>query len=112
MKVLVTGVKGQLGYDVVRELQKRGYEAVGVDIDEMDITDAAAVERVMTEVQPDAVIHCSAYTAVDRAEEDIEICRRVNVDGTENIAKICKKLDCKMLYLSTDYIFSGDGERP
>lgn len=112
MKVLVTGVKGQLGYDVVRELQKRGHEAVGVDIDEMDITDAAAVERVMTEVQPDAVIHCSAYTAVDRAEEDIEICRRVNVDGTENIAQICKKLDCKMLYLSTDYIFSGDGERP
>ena len=112
MKVLVTGVKGQLGYDVVRELQKRGHEAVGVDIDEMDITDAAAVERVMTEVQPDAVIHCSAYTAVDRAEEDTEICRRVNVDGTENIAKICKKLDCKMLYLSTDYIFSGDGERP
>ena len=112
MKVLVTGVKGQLGYDVVRELQKRGHEAVGVDIDEMDITDAAAVERVMTEVQPDAVIHCGAYTAVDRAEEDIEICRRVNVDGTENIAKICKKLGCKMLYLSTDYIFSGDGERP
>lgn len=112
MKVLVTGVKGQLGYDVVRELQKRGHEAVGVDIDEMDITDAAAVERVMTEVQPDAVIHCSAYTAVDRAEEDIEICRRVNVDGTENIAQICKKLNCKMLYLSTDYIFSGDGERP
>lgn len=112
MKVLVTGVKGQLGYDVVRELQKRGHEAVGVDIDEMDITDAAAVERVMTEVQPDAVIHCSAYTAVDRAEEDIEICRRVNVDGTKNIAKICKKLNCKMLYLSTDYIFSGDGERP
>lgn len=112
MKVLVTGVKGQLGYDVVRELQKRGHETVGVDIDEMDITDAAAVERVMTEVQPDAVIHCSAYTAVDRAEEDIEICRRVNVDGTENIAKICKKLNCKMLYLSTDYIFSGDGERP
>ena len=98
MKVLVTGVKGQLGYDVVRELQKRGHEAVGVDIDEMDITDAAAVERVMTEVQPDAVIHCSAYTAVDRAEEDIEICRRVNVDGTENIAKICKKLDGKIFY--------------
>lgn len=112
MKVLVTGVKGQLGFDVVRELQKRGHEAVGVDIDEMDITDAAAVERIMTKTQPEAVIHCSAYTAVDRAEEDTEICRRVNVDGTENIAKICKKLDCKMLYLSTDYIFSGDGERP
>lgn len=112
MKVLVTGVKGQLGYDVVRELQKRGHEAVGVDIDEMDITDAAAVERVITQTKPEAVIHCSAYTAVDRAEDDIEICRRVNVDGTENIAKICKKIDCKMLYLSTDYIFSGDGERP
>lgn len=112
MKVLVTGVKGQLGYDVVRELQKRGHEAVGVDIDEMDITDAAAVERVITQTKPEAVIHCSAYTAVDRAEDDTEICRRVNVDGTENIAKICKKIDCKMLYLSTDYIFSGDGERP
>ena len=112
MKVLVTGVKGQLGYDVVRELQKRGHEAVGVDIDEMDITDAAAVERVITQTKPEAVIHCSAYTAVDRAEDDTETCRRVNVDGTENIAKICKKIDCKMLYLSTDYIFSGDGERP
>jgi len=112
MKVLVTGVKGQLGYDVVRELEKRGHTAVGVDIDEMDITDAAAVERVLTETQPEAVIHCSAFTAVDRAEDETELCRRVNVDGTENIAKICKKLDCKMLYLSTDYIFSGDGERP
>ena len=112
MKVLVTGVKGQLGYDVVRELEKRGHTAVGVDIDEMDITDAAAVERVLTDTQPEAVIHCSAFTAVDRAEDETELCRRVNVEGTENIAKICKKLDCKMLYLSTDYIFSGDGERP
>lgn len=112
MKVLVTGVKGQLGYDVVRELEKRGHAAVGVDIDEMDITDAAAVERVLTETQPEAVIHCSAFTAVDRAEDETELCRRVNVEGTKNIAKICKKLDCKILYLSTDYIFSGDGERP
>lgn len=112
MKVLVTGVKGQLGYDVVRELEKRGHTAVGVDIDEMDITDATAVERVLTETQPEAVIHCSAFTAVDRAEDETELCRRVNVEGTKNIAKICKKLDCKMLYLSTDYIFSGDGERP
>ena len=112
MKVLVTGVKGQLGYDVVRELEKRGHTAVGVDIDEMDITDAVAVERVLTETQPEAVIHCSAFTAVDRAEDETELCRRVNVEGTENIAKICKKLDCRMLYLSTDYIFSGDGERP
>lgn len=112
MKVLVTGVKGQLGFDVVRELEKRGHTAVGVDIDEMDITDAAAVERVLTETQPEAVIHCSAFTAVDRAEDETELCRRVNVEGTKNIAKICKKLDCRMLYLSTDYIFSGDGERP
>lgn len=112
MKVLVTGVKGQLGYDVVRELEKRGHTAVGVDIDEMDITDAVAVERVLTETQPEAVIHCSAFTAVDRAEDETELCRRVNVEGTENIAKICKNLDCKMLYLSTDYIFSDDGERP
>ena len=75
MKVLVTGVKGQLGYDVVRELEKRGHTAVGVDIDEMDITDAAAVERVLTETQPEAVIHCSAFTAVDRAEDETELCR-------------------------------------
>ena len=92
MKVLVTGVKGQLGYDVVNELTKRGIEAVGVDIQEMDITDAASVEKVIGEAAPDAVVHCAAYTAVDAAEDNVEICRKVNADGTQNIANVCKKL--------------------
>lgn len=112
MKVLVTGVKGQLGYDVMRELKKRGHEAVGVDIDEMDITDAGQVRQVLTKTAPEAVIHCSAFTAVDRAEDEVDLCRRVNAQGTKNIAEVCEELDCKLLYLSTDYIFSGDGERP
>ena len=111
MKVLVTGVKGQLGYDVVNELTKRGIEAVGVDIQDMDITDAASVEKVISEVAPDAVIHCAAYTAVDAAEDNVELCRRVNADGTQNIANVCKKLDCKMIYISTDYVFDGEGTR-
>lgn len=112
MKVLVTGTKGQLGYDVVNELEKRGYTAVAVDIEEMDITDAVSVERVITEAEVEAVIHCAAYTAVDAAEDNVEICRRVNAEGTENIAKVCKKLDLKMIYISTDYVFDGEGERP
>ena len=112
MKVLVTGTKGQLGYDVVNELEKRGHTAVAVDIEEMDITDAVSVERVMTEAEVEAVIHCAAYTAVDAAEDNVEICRRVNAEGTENIAKVCKKLDLKMIYISTDYVFDGEGERP
>ncbi len=112
MKVLVTGVKGQLGYDVVNELEKRGIEAVGVDIEEMDITDANSVDNVISEAAPDAVIHCAAYTAVDAAEDNVEVCRKVNADGTQNIANICKKLDCKMVYISTDYVFDGKGERP
>ena len=94
MKVLVTGVKGQLGYDVVNELEKRNIEAVGVDIDEMDITDADSVNKVIKEANPDAVIHCAAYTAVDAAEDNVEICRKVNRDGTQNIANVCKELDC------------------
>ena len=112
MKVLVTGVKGQLGYDVVNELTKRGIEAVGVDIQDMDITDAASVEKVIGEVAPDAVIHCAAYTAVDAAEDNVELCRRVNADGTQNIANVCKKLDCKMIYISTDYVFDGKATKP
>ncbi len=112
MKVLVTGINGQLGHDVMGELKKRGHEAVGVDIGEMDITDAGCVKRVMTQTAPEAVIHCSAYTAVDRAEEEVELCRRVNAEGTKNVAEVCAWLDCKLLYLSTDYIFSGEGERP
>ena len=112
MKVLVTGTKGQLGYDVVNELEKRGHTAVAVDIEEMDITDAVSVERVIAEAEVEAVIHCAAYTAVDAAEDNVEICRRVNAEGTENIAKVCKKLDLKMIYISTDYVFDGEGERP
>ena len=112
MRILVTGVKGQLGYDVVNELEKRGHTAIGVDIDEMDITDAEAVDRVITEADVEAVIHCAAYTAVDAAEDNLELCRRVNAAGTENIAKVCKKLDLKMVYISTDYVFDGEGERP
>ena len=112
MKVLVTGVKGQLGYDVVNELTKRGIEAVGVDIQEMDITDAASVEKVIGEAAPDAVVHCAAYTAVDAAEDNVEICRKVNADGTQNIANVCKKLDCKMVYISTDYVFDGTAHIP
>lgn len=112
MKVLVTGVKGQLGYDVADELEKRGTEVVGVDVDEMDITDEAAVRRVILEASPDAVIHCAAYTAVDAAEDNEEMCRRVNADGTRYIADVCKELDIKMLYISTDYVFDGQGTRP
>lgn len=112
MKVLVTGIKGQLGHDVVNELEKRGHEAFGVDIEEMDITDAGQVRRVMQSTAPDAVIHCSAYTAVDRAEDELQQCRAVNAEGTRYIAEECAHLGCKLLYLSTDYIFSGGGERP
>lgn len=114
MKVLVTGVKGQLGYDVVGELTKRGHEAVGVDIDEMDITNAKAVGNVIGEAAPDAVIHCAAWTAVDAAEdeENVSKVRAVNVDGTRNIAEICKKINCKMIYISTDYVFDGQGSEP
>ncbi|UWP58433.1 dTDP-4-dehydrorhamnose reductase [Ruminococcus gauvreauii] len=112
MRILVTGVKGQLGYDVVNELTKRGHEAVGVDVEEMDITDPGAVERVITDARVEAVIHCAAYTAVDAAEDHVDICRRVNAYGTENVAKVCEKLDLKMMYISTDYVFDGEGTRP
>ena len=112
MRVFVTGVKGQLGYDVMNELEKQGLEGIGVDIDEMDITDADQVNKVIKEAAPDAVIHCAAYTAVDAAEDNEEICRKVNAQGTENIAKVCEELDIKMMYISTDYVFNGQGERP
>ncbi len=114
MKVLVTGTKGQLGYDVVNELNKRGYEAVGVDVEEMDITKCDRVFAVMDDVKPDAVIHCAAWTAVDAAEEaeNCEKVRLVNAVGTQNIASACKKLGCKMMYISTDYVFNGQGTEP
>ena len=132
MKVLVTGVAGQLGHDVMNELAKRGHEGVGSDLAaeysgiadgsavtkmlyvSMDITDAAAVETVLQEVKPDAVVHCAAWTAVDLAEDDdkVDKVRSINAGGTKNIAKVCKKLDCKMVYLSTDYVFDGQGTKP
>ena len=114
MKVLVTGVKGQLGYDVVNELTKRGHTAIGVDIDEMDITDKHSVQMVIDNNKPDAVIHCAAWTAVDLAEDEdkIAMVRAVNTDGTRNIAEVCKKLNCKMMYISTDYVFNGQGTEP
>lgn len=112
MKVLVTGCKGQLGYDVSKELTKRGDTAVAVDIEEMDITDKEAVENYISKANVDAVIHCAAYTAVDNAEDNVELCRRINCDGTKNIADSCKKHNLKMIYISTDYVFNGEGDTP
>ncbi|MCI5994760.1 MAG: dTDP-4-dehydrorhamnose reductase [Blautia sp.] len=114
MKVFVTGVRGQLGYDVVNELKKRNHTAIGVDIEEMDITDKASVDRVIREAGPDAVIHCAAWTAVDAAEDDDnkEKVHLVNAVGTENIANVCKELNIKMMYISTDYVFDGQGTAP
>ena len=126
MKVFVTGVGGQLGYDVMNELAKRGHEVIGSDIQprekitlpypymQMDITDAQAVSNVISEISPDAVIHCAAWTAVDAAEEEANKAKvfAINVDGTNNITEACKKLDCKMMYISTDYVFNGQGTEP
>lgn len=114
MKVFVTGVKGQLGHDVVNELRKRNHEAIGVDIEEMDITDKTSVDRVIKEANPDAVIHCAAWTAVDAAEDEDkkEKVRLVNAVGTQYIADVCKELNIKMMYISTDYVFDGQGETP
>ena len=132
MKVFVTGVGGQLGHDVMNELAKRGYEGVGSDIQtvysgvqdgtpvtqapyiSMDITDAESVKKVITEVNPDVVIHCAAWTAVDMAEDDdkVEKVRAINAGGTQNIADVCKALNCKMMYISTDYVFDGQGIEP
>ena len=124
MKAFVTGVGGQLGHDVMDELAKRGYEGVGSDILEsvdtkypyvkLDITDAKAVDKAISEAKPDIVIHCAAWTAVDAAEdeENQPKVRAINVDGTQNIANVCKKLGCKMIYISTDYVFNGQGTEP
>ncbi len=132
MKVFVTGVSGQLGHDVMNELAKRGYKGIGSDIAEaysgvqdgtavttmpyvsLDITDAKAVENVLQEVKPDVIVHCAAWTAVDMAEDDdkVEKVRAVNAGGTQNIASVAKQLDAKMMYISTDYVFNGQGEEP
>lgn len=114
MRVLVTGVKGQLGYDVVNELKKRNHEAIGVDVEEMDVTDEAAVYRVIGEAKPDAVVHCAAWTAVDAAEDpdNYDKVMKINALGTEYVARACKTLDAKMTYISTDYVFDGRGDEP
>lgn len=112
MKVLVTGFNGQLGFDVVKELNKRNIECKGVDLQDFDITDREQTLEYIKMYSPDAVVHCAAYTAVDKAEDDEECCRRVNVDGSENLALACKELDAKMLYVSTDYVYGGNGEVP
>lgn len=114
MKVLVTGAAGQLGRDVMIALAAKGHQGVGVDIAEMDITNGASVSRCFSEVRPDAVIHCAAWTAVDAAEEpdNREKVRSINAVGTKNIALACLDYDCKLVYISTDYVFGGDGCRP
>ena len=112
MKVLVTGVNGQLGYDVVKALNARGIECRGVDLEDFDITDKKAAMDYVKSYAPDAVVHCAAYTAVDRAEEDEETCYRVNVTGTGNLAAVCKELNAKILYVSTDYVYGGKGAEP
>ena len=109
MKVLVTGAKGQLGTDLMNELAKRGIEGIGVDVQEMDITDAEACRRVIKNSGADAVIHCAAYTAVDAAEDNADLCRRINGEGTRNVAQACKEADTKLMYISTDYVFDGQG---
>ena len=111
MKILVTGVSGQLGYDVERELDQRGIEHLGTSSRELDITDREAVERLMESYRPDAVIHCAAYTKVDLAEDEPERCWAVNADGTRNVAAACRRTGAKLLYISTDYVFPGTGER-
>ena len=111
MKILVTGVGGQLGYDVCKVLTARNIEHKGVDIADFDITDAKAAREYITQYHPDAVIHCSAWTAVDKAEDEIGKVRMVNTEGPRNIAAACKEIGAKMLYISTDYVFPGTGER-
>lgn len=111
MKILVTGVGGQLGYDVCKVLDARHIENKGVDLVDFDITDAQATRNYILSYQPDAVIHCSAWTAVDKAEDELDMVRAVNVEGPRNIAAACKEIGAKMLYLSTDYVFPGTGDR-
>ena len=111
MKVLVTGTKGQLGFDVCNELTRRGIENQGIDRDECDITNKQAVLDYIYNYAPDVVVHCAAYTAVDRAESEEHVCRRVNRDGTEYIALACKTINAKMAYISTDYVFNGEGDK-
>lgn len=112
MKVLVTGVKGQLGFDIVNLLKEQGVECRGVDIDDFDLTDEGAVRTYVLDYAPDTIVHCAAYTAVDRAEDEKELAQKVNYNGTLYLAKIARELDAKFMYFSTDYVFPGTGDRP
>jgi len=112
MKVLVTGAKGQLGTDVVMRLSSLSIDCLGVDIDSLDITSDEQVKEFINYYKPDAVIHCAAYTAVDKAEDEKELCYKVNVLGTKYIAEACKEINAKMVYISTDYVFDGEGDQP
>ncbi len=112
MNILVTGASGQLGHDLVIELTARGHRVTGVSSKDFDLADPTAIRSYLLELHPDAVMHCAGYTAVDRAEEDTERCDLINRVGTEAVARACAELDCKLLYISTDYVFSGEGERP
>ncbi|MDA1745340.1 dTDP-4-dehydrorhamnose reductase [Bacillus paranthracis] len=109
MKILVTGYNGQLGYDVVKRGEKQGLEMQGTGIEDLDITNEAAVYEFVDKVKPDAIIHCAAYTAVDKSEDDKELCWNVNVEGTKYLATAAKKLNAKFVYISTDYVFDGEG---
>ena len=111
-KILVTGVAGQLGHDVVAELERRGISCKGIDITDCDLTDAAQTDRFIRIFQPTAVIHCAAYTNVNAAEENEALCRKVNVEGTRNIARACAYLKSKLIYISSDYVFDGSGDAP
>ncbi|MCI8955513.1 MAG: sugar nucleotide-binding protein, partial [Lachnospiraceae bacterium] len=102
MRVLVTGAKGQLGIDLMNELKRQGLEGLGVDVEEMDVTDAETCRRVIFKANVDAVIHCAAYTAVDAAEDQVELCRRINGEGTRNVAEACREAGVKLMYISTD----------
>ena len=110
MKVLVTGVKGQLGYDVVKDLEKRGHQPIGVDRDEMDLMDNEAIRTFIMNLKPEAIIHCAAYTAVDKAEEEVETCYQINAESVKVISECAKELDVKLIYISTDYVFDGTKE--
>ena len=112
MRVLVTGAKGQLGRDLMNELKRQGLEGIGVDVEEMDITDPEKCRSVIGQARADAVIHCAAYTAVDAAEDQAELCRKINGEGTRNVAEACRDAGVKLMYISTDYVFDGEGTRP
>jgi len=112
MKVFVTGANGQLGYDVIKRLEEKKIEYLGTDRDTLDITNEDDVKRVIKDYSPDVIVHCAAYTAVDKAEDERELCHAVNVLGTRYIAEACKEVDAKMIYISTDYVFDGEGDRP